>query len=316
MIEPQITRGVQLAAQVLREAGVDRTSLQALYLTGGSSRIPYVHRRLSELGSIATLDDPKTVVAKGAAGFVAGGRATVPPAEVDTEVLRPGRRPQPTPRPAGPSPSTNRGGAGRTRSLLVIAGAGLAAVAAATGVFVAVNHDTGAPAAAAAPAAADPHPAGQGAAAGRLPAASADSSYRSETTDEVTVLLPTTLFISSTACEKSSFSSEGALQVRCLLNPDSAVGKTIGMERHDYTSITAWRDDQYARSTFIRLRDATDGHTTVLSEDGTRLVDADDSSGSGVRYTVIDRSTGLIATFSMDSVEVGAAFLAEVGWDS
>src|SRR5690606_32933154 len=59
LIEPQITRGVHLAGQVLRDAGVDRSGLQALYLTGGSSRIPYVHRRLSELGSIATLDDPK-----------------------------------------------------------------------------------------------------------------------------------------------------------------------------------------------------------------------------------------------------------------
>ncbi|MCK8675762.1 Hsp70 family protein, partial [Rhodococcus sp. HM1] len=78
LIEPQIGRGVQLAATVLREAGIDRGRLQALYLTGGSSRIPYVHRRLAELGPIATLDDPKTVVAKGAAGFVAGGRATDP----------------------------------------------------------------------------------------------------------------------------------------------------------------------------------------------------------------------------------------------
>lgn len=87
LIEPQITRAVQLARGVLRDAGITGGGLQALYLTGGSSRIPYVHRRLAELGPIATLDDPKTVVAKGAAGFVGGGRATAPPAMVDTEVL-------------------------------------------------------------------------------------------------------------------------------------------------------------------------------------------------------------------------------------
>ncbi len=318
MIEPQITRGVQLAAQVLREAGMDRTSLQALYLTGGSSRIPYVHRRLSELGSIATLDDPKTVVAKGAAGFVAGGRATVPPAEVDTEVLRPGRHPQSLPRPtvATSSTDTSSGGAGRTRTPLVIAGAALAAVAVVAGVFVAVNHDTAAPAAAAEIAAADHSSPEHGTAEGRLPAATADSTYRSETTDDVTVLLPQKLFISSTACEKSGFSPEGALEVRCLLNPDSTLGKAIGIDRHDYTAVTAWRDDQYARSTFIRLRDAKDGHTTVISDDGTRLVDADDSAGNYVRYTVIDRSTGLIVTFSMDNVEVATAFLTELGWNS
>ncbi|WP_231611769.1 Hsp70 family protein, partial [Rhodococcus sp. CX] len=70
LIEPQIGRGVQLAATVLREAGIDRGRLQALYLTGGSSRIPYVHRRLAELGPIATLDDPKTVVARNSRRFL------------------------------------------------------------------------------------------------------------------------------------------------------------------------------------------------------------------------------------------------------
>ncbi|MDI9913843.1 hypothetical protein [Rhodococcus sp. IEGM 1379] len=40
--------------------------LSALYLTGGSSRIPRVHRRLAALGPIATLADRETVVAQGA----------------------------------------------------------------------------------------------------------------------------------------------------------------------------------------------------------------------------------------------------------
>lgn len=66
IIGPQIDRALELTRHTLADAGVDAGSLDALYLTGGSSRIPLVHRRLSELGPVATLDDPKTVVAQGA----------------------------------------------------------------------------------------------------------------------------------------------------------------------------------------------------------------------------------------------------------
>ncbi|WP_326603532.1 Hsp70 family protein [Rhodococcus sp. PD04] len=320
LIEPQITRGVQLAAQVLRDAGVDRSGLQALYLTGGSSRIPYVHRRLSELGSIATLDDPKTVVAKGAAGFVAGGRTTEPAADLDTEVLRPDTPRPAAPRPGAPRPDTRAAqhnslpatGLLRLRSsrLRLFAGAALAAVAAGAAVFIAVDRDTGLPATAAAVAeTAAP-------ADGQLPAATAESHHLSATTDDVTSLLPTTLLTSSSSCDKSGFSSEGALQLRCDLNADSTLGKAIGMQRYEYVSVTAWRDDQYARLNFIRLRDTTDGTTTTVSGDSRRLVNYDDSVNTSVRYTVIDRSTGLNATFRMNSVETGTTFLTELGWTS
>ncbi|MBX4171871.1 Hsp70 family protein (plasmid) [Rhodococcus pyridinivorans] len=320
LIEPQITRGVQLAAQVLRDAGVDRSSLQALYLTGGSSRIPYVHRRLSELGSIATLDDPKTVVAKGAAGFVAGGRTTEPAADLDTEVLGPDTPRPAAPRPGAPRPDTRAAqhnslpatGLLRLRSsrLRLFAGAALAAVAAGAAVFIAVDRDTGLPATAAAVAeTAAP-------ADGQLPAATAESHHLSATTDDVTSLLPTTLLTSSSSCDKSGFSSEGALQLQCNLNADSTLGKAIGMQRYEYVSVTAWRDDQYARLNFIRLRDTTDGTTTTISGDSSRLVNYDDSVNTSVRYTVIDRSTGLNATFRMNSVETGTTFLTELGWTS
>lgn len=88
------------------------------------------------------------------------------------------------------------------------------------------------------------------------------------------------------------------------------------MERYEYVSVTAWRDDQYARSNFIRLRDTTDGTTTTVSGDSRRLVNYDDSVNTSVRYTVIDRSTGLNATFRMNSVETGTTFLTELGWTS
>ena len=67
LIGPDLDRAVALARATLADAGVTAPSdLAALYLTGGSTRIPLVHTRLGELGPVATLDDPKTVVSRGA----------------------------------------------------------------------------------------------------------------------------------------------------------------------------------------------------------------------------------------------------------
>jgi len=324
LIEPQITRGVALAAAVLRDAGVDPGSLQALYLTGGSSRIPYVHRRLAELGPIATLDDPKTVVAKGAAGFVAGGRTTEPPANLDTEVLRnrPGAAPQPHPQFTGPNPmgaqvgppagaDTAASGSGGNRKLVTAVGGGLAVLLVAAGAFFFVTRDDG-PGTDTATVAETGGPSGE-AVPNAAPAATADSTFISETTDDVTSVIPAKLVTGSSTCEKSGFSGEGALQVRCLISPDSSLGKAIGMERTDYQSVTAWRDDQYARSNFIRLRDnKSDGHTKIVSADGNRIIDFDPDETYYVYFTVIDRSTGAILQFSMDTVDLGMTFLTEL----
>lgn len=323
LIEPQISRGVALAAAVLRDAGVAPGSLQALYLTGGSSRIPYVHRRLAELGPIATLDDPKTVVAKGAAGFVAGGRDTEPPANLDTEVLhnRPApQQPQLHPNFAAsnqagtqwnrPGDTTStESGRGASRKVVAAVGGGLAALLVVAGAFFFVTRDDSADTAAAAGTGETVDTADTGAA----PAVTADSTFISETTDDVTSAIPAKLVNGSSTCEKSGFSGEGALQVRCLISPDSSLGKAIGMERTDYEAVTAWRDDQYARSNFIRLRDnKTDGHTKIVSADGNRIIDFDPDETYYVYFTVIDRSTGAILEFSMDTVDQGMTLLTEL----
>ncbi|MEE2061342.1 Hsp70 family protein [Rhodococcus artemisiae] len=310
LIEPQITRAVHLARGVLRDAGIGGGGLQALYLTGGSSRIPYVHRRLAELGPIATLDDPKTVVAKGAAGFVAGGRVTDPPALVDTEVLE--RRPTPntasTRPPAAPLARPNTDSSTPTRNnrkIIALAGGALAAaVIAAAGFYYGTQDDAQAAEAAATTteAAAAPDNGGK-------PPATSDSSYVSESYDDVTALLPRKLVDSSSECNQSGFSTQGALQVRCLINPNSSLGRSMGMEQNDYAAVTAWRDDQYARSTFIRTRDTDNGNTVVESTDGTRIVD---QGNDGTYFTAIDRSTGLLMQFSSESSEQGMTLLTEI----
>ncbi|WIM68052.1 Hsp70 family protein [Corynebacterium breve] len=64
IIAPAVDRAVELAQSALEQAGAN--SATPIYMTGGSSRIPYVQNRLFELGSVMTLDDPKTVVSRGA----------------------------------------------------------------------------------------------------------------------------------------------------------------------------------------------------------------------------------------------------------
>ncbi|MEE2059986.1 Hsp70 family protein [Rhodococcus artemisiae] len=66
LITPQVESAVDLVRDTLADAGITPGSLHALYLTGGSSRIPLVHQELSRMARVATLDDPKTVVAQGA----------------------------------------------------------------------------------------------------------------------------------------------------------------------------------------------------------------------------------------------------------
>lgn len=77
VIDSSISRGVELTRAALDQAGVNAEDTP-IYMTGGSSRIPYVQNRLAEIGTVMTLDDPKTVVSRGALratmhGFSAGG---------------------------------------------------------------------------------------------------------------------------------------------------------------------------------------------------------------------------------------------------
>ena len=72
LISAPLEKAVNLTRATLADAQItDPSQLEALYLTGGSSRIPLVHEKLKPLGPIATLDDPKTVVAQGALAAVA-----------------------------------------------------------------------------------------------------------------------------------------------------------------------------------------------------------------------------------------------------
>lgn len=66
LITPQVESAADLVRDALADSRIAPGSLHALYLTGGSSRIPLVHQELSRVARVATLDDPKMVVAQGA----------------------------------------------------------------------------------------------------------------------------------------------------------------------------------------------------------------------------------------------------------
>ncbi|ORI26012.1 Hsp70 family protein [Rhodococcus sp. 1168] len=109
LIAPVLDKAVTLARLTLTDANItDPSQLESLYLTGGSSRIPLVHDRLAGLGPIATLDDPKTVVAQGAlaaaAPIVRGlGRSPAPTGSPhpSTRTFPPANPAQSAPRPGG-----------------------------------------------------------------------------------------------------------------------------------------------------------------------------------------------------------------------
>lgn len=65
LLSTDIDRAVDLTRATLRDVASGE-DVEIMYLTGGSSRIPYVQDRLGEVSRVARLDDPKTVVARGA----------------------------------------------------------------------------------------------------------------------------------------------------------------------------------------------------------------------------------------------------------
>ena len=107
-LAPQLDRATELMSRTLRGAGIAPSQLAALYLTGGSSLMPTIHRRLSALlGRPAeTLDDPKLVVALGALDVCAPPAAAEPAVivPVTSEVQQDPEPKAPARRPAGSRP--------------------------------------------------------------------------------------------------------------------------------------------------------------------------------------------------------------------
>ncbi|MFZ2510835.1 MAG: Hsp70 family protein [Gordonia sp. (in: high G+C Gram-positive bacteria)] len=94
LIAPDVDEAVALTNRVIARAqAINPRPISQIYLVGGSSHIPLVHRELGKIGRLATMGDPKTVVVQGA-------------------LLHDNLRRQQRPRPAS---APNSGGAGSLR---------------------------------------------------------------------------------------------------------------------------------------------------------------------------------------------------------
>ncbi|WIX87520.1 type VII secretion-associated protein [Amycolatopsis sp. DG1A-15b] len=130
LIAAPLGRAVELTVAAIGDAGLRPKQLTAIFLVGGSSRIPMISRLVHERTGVVptSLDQPETVVARGALravlvdpdrtgalpgeamarlGAAPGGALN--PAAQRTEVVRPGDvAPRPAPPRSGPGGFTNR----------------------------------------------------------------------------------------------------------------------------------------------------------------------------------------------------------------
>lgn len=149
LITKQLDRTAELTVTAIREAGLRPADLTAIFLVGGSSRIPLVSRLVHQRTSVVptSLDQPETVVARGALRAVAGdgeGTGLLPAGEEVTkrDTRRPPLAPPRTPPPVlPPPPGPPAVPVGRTR-LLVAGGAAIVVVAAVIVLVVALSGGT------------------------------------------------------------------------------------------------------------------------------------------------------------------------------
>ena len=125
LIGAEIQRAVELTWQAMSDGGVAQNGLRALYLTGGSSQVPLIHSRLSEFAPVATLDDPKTVVAQGALLGALRVEQMQPPAQSeDYNFAQHGFAPAPALDGSGPAQGPQQNGAGPHQAASPQAGGG------------------------------------------------------------------------------------------------------------------------------------------------------------------------------------------------
>jgi type VII secretion-associated protein (TIGR03931 family) len=141
LVTPQLDRAAELTAATIRAAGLTPGDLAGIFLVGGSSRIPLVsqlvHKRCGVMPT--SLDQPETVVARGALRAVAG-------AGEDTGVMsrpQPRRPVAPPPRPLPALPPPPPVSSSKRRSALLLIGAAALAAVIATVLVIVLNEGNG-----------------------------------------------------------------------------------------------------------------------------------------------------------------------------
>ncbi|MCZ4521193.1 Hsp70 family protein [Rhodococcus ruber] len=236
LIAEDVERGVQLTRQALADAGTS-TQLSALYLTGGSSRVPQIHERLAALGPIATLDDPKTVVAQGALIAAAHRPHETPPAAARPTIAQ---SPATQPRPAVSTPPVVRSARKPNIRTMVTATVGAVVV---VGAIVAGYLVLG------------PDSEDSSTAAGSTGVTTTAAAPFASDVDSIRAALPSALDDAVKNCENSDFTDTGGLVARCTLNSPNPLDRyftdTYG-STHDFT---AFVDAKQVKRNLAGVRD-------------------------------------------------------------
>jgi Hsp70 protein len=139
LVRPPVERGTAALRQTVTDAGLTSAGIDAVYLAGGSSRIPAVAASVAEvMGKVPEMrDDPKTVVALGALTAATAPAAAVPGPGPDDD---PGQRGSTAPLPLA-QPRRAR----RSPLVPVLLGLGVLAAGGGTVAGVLSSHNSAAP---------------------------------------------------------------------------------------------------------------------------------------------------------------------------
>ncbi|MET4050521.1 MULTISPECIES: Hsp70 family protein [unclassified Rhodococcus (in: high G+C Gram-positive bacteria)] len=316
LIAPTVEQATHMAGQTLRDAGIRSPhELSALYLTGGSSRIPLVHTHLAPLGPIATLDDPKTVVAQGA--LIAAAAASHPAVQApsaytaqltgqypqsqawpDRPLFTPQIRPREQLRDDSTSNPTARTG---FRRVSVIAGAAATVVLLAAVAAIGFTGGFTTPAESAA---------AQSPVAAETPAATTAPSGPADSVEAIEARLPAALAEVITSCERQTFVMD-VLQAKCTVDPDNSLADLFG-QYSEYFSVSI--DPKNAKKALIGFESYQIPNTTFTANAaGTAGVNISELNNY-VSANYVNKESGVMLTlYGMRTAADALTFLKATG---
>ena len=289
IIRPALDDAVAITQRTLAAGEIQSPyDLEALYLTGGSSRIPLVHELLSPLGPVSTLDDPKTIVAQGALSAAGDIARSLSVASTTAGQGSPS---------AKAASAEDSGTRTRRRGLLIAASAVIAVVGiGAVGIALTRSNDS------------EPAPTAEAPATPVLPA-----------TDPETLLasLPTELADELSDCEANSETGYGGVEFLCRLDVDSEPAK--GNARYDSVSVFIAADEDASGVELAKIRagdKASPSEDAEVVEDPQRVSAAAISTGEGIGTTLefASEETHIsLRSFDFASPEAAKDFLRKSG---
>lgn len=297
IIRPALDDAVAITQRTLAAGDIQSPyDLEALYLTGGSSRIPLVHELLSPLGPVSTLDDPKTIVAQGAlsaAGNIARSLSVASPAAGRGSQIR-----------SAQAASADGSGTRTRRRGLLFAASAVIAVLVFGAVGFALTRNS----------APEPAPTMEAPAAPVLPA-----------TDTETLLasVPPELADSLSDCKADGDTDYGGIEFLCHLDIDSEPAQ--GNVRFDTASLFLAADEDAAGVELAKIRagyKASPSAEVEVVEDPQRVSAAAISTGEGIGTTLefaSEESHISLRSFDFESPDAAKDFLrktelmAEIG---